>query len=64
MSNATEAERPTVTEEAERLLSYWQIHGDDAEVVQRWAVEDLLKFARMVLGSEHPANIWLETKEN
>lgn len=40
----------TVQEEAERLLSYWGIHGDDSEAVSKWAVSDLLDFARMVAG--------------
>lgn len=37
-----------VTEEAERLISYWEIHGENAEAVDKWAVSDLLAFARMV----------------
>ena len=46
-------ERPAeVTEEAERLISYWTIHKNSAETVRRWAVSDLLKFARLVLGEE------------
>lgn len=37
-------------EKAEDLISYWQQHGDNEEVVAKWAVEDLLKLARMVTG--------------
>ena len=43
------APRPTVLEEAERLLSYWEIHGDNAEAVTKWAVPDLLGFVRLVM---------------
>lgn len=39
-------ERPTVRDEAERLLGYWEIHGDNPEVVAKWAVQDLMGFLR------------------
>lgn len=35
-----------VIEEAERLVGYWDRHGDNAEAVGRWAVSDLLGFVR------------------
>lgn len=38
--------RPTVQEEAERLLSYWEIHGDNPEAVSKWAMDDLMGFLR------------------
>lgn len=41
-------EPPTVQDEAERLLSYWHQHGNDPEAVTKWAVSDLLAFARLV----------------
>lgn len=44
-----EVERPTVQEEAERLLGYWEIHGDSPEAVEKWAVSDILYFVRLVL---------------
>ena len=44
----TEYPRPTLQEEAERLLSYWEQHGDSPEDVARWAVSDLLGFVRFV----------------
>ena len=39
----------TVTDEAERLQSYWERHGDNPEAVGKWAVSDLLAFVRLVL---------------
>lgn len=39
-----------VMEEAERVLGYWEIHGDSPEVVARWALPDLLDLARMIVG--------------
>lgn len=50
--------RPTLVEEAERLLSYWEIHGNDPAVVAKWAVEDMLGLLRFIV--ETPTN---ETKE-
>lgn len=44
-----EEDRPTVVEEAERLLGYWEQHGHDPEVVSRWAVQDLLGFLRFIV---------------
>lgn len=37
-----------VTSEAERLLNYWERHGDNPEAVTKWAVSDLLGFVRLV----------------
>lgn len=37
---------PELIEEAERLLGYWEQHGDDAEAVTKWAVSDMLGFLR------------------
>lgn len=48
MSEATEYPRPTLQEEAERLLSYWEQHGDNPETVAKWAVDDLLGLARFI----------------
>lgn len=38
----------SLKEEAERLVSYWEIHGEQPEVVARWAMHDLLPFVRRV----------------
>lgn len=46
---STDDERPTLKDEAERLLGYWERHGSDPEVVARWAVHDMLDLARRVL---------------
>lgn len=46
MKYDTEYPRPTVQEEAERLLGYWEIHGDSPETVAKWAFEDLMGFLR------------------
>ena len=35
-----------VLDEADRLVGYWERHGDSAEAVDRWAVSDLLGFVR------------------
>jgi hypothetical protein len=40
---------PEQIEEAERLLSYWEIHGDNPEVVTKWAMSDMLPFLRDLL---------------
>lgn len=41
-------ERPTVREEAERLLGYWEIHGNNPETVAKWAMEDLFGILRYI----------------
>lgn len=41
--------RPTLAEEAERLLSYWERHGNDPKVVSKWAVDDLLGILRFIV---------------
>lgn len=41
-------ERPTIEDEAERLLGYWERHGDDPDAVRKWAVEDMLSLARRI----------------
>lgn len=43
--------RPTVWEEAERLLGYWERHGDNPEVVAKWAVVDMLELVRRIVES-------------
>jgi hypothetical protein len=44
MNETTEYPRPTLQEEAERLLSYWERHGDNPETVAKWAMDDLMGF--------------------
>lgn len=44
--SATTEKRVTVQEEAERLLSYWETHGDNPEAVSKWAMQDMLGFLR------------------
>jgi hypothetical protein len=44
----------TVQGEAERLLSYWERHGDSPEAVSKWAVCDLLEFVRFVIAEGQP----------
>jgi hypothetical protein len=39
----------TLKEEAERLLSYWEIHGDSPETVAKWAITDLLGILRYIV---------------
>lgn len=41
-------ETTTVTDEAERLLGYWEQHGNDPEVVAKWAVSDMLGLLRLI----------------
>ena len=41
--------RPTLLEEAERLLSYWERHGNNPEAVARWAVSDMLGILRFIV---------------
>lgn len=51
MSTTTETtpERPTLKEEAERLLGYWEQHGDNPEVVAKWAITDMLGILRYIV---------------
>lgn len=44
--------RPTVKEEAERLLSFWERHGSSPEVVTKWAVLDMLGILRYIVEDE------------
>jgi hypothetical protein len=46
------AERPTLKDEAERLLSYWEAHGDKPEAVEKWAVSDMLGILRYIVEDE------------
>lgn len=46
--NETLPPRPTLKEEAERLLSYWEQHGDNPGVVEKWAVSDMLGILRYI----------------
>jgi hypothetical protein len=48
MSETTEYPRPTLREEAERLLCYWGQHGDNPETVAKWAMDDLLGILRFI----------------
>lgn len=45
----SEYPRPTLVDEAERLLSYWEQHGEDPEVVAKWAVTDMLGILRFIV---------------
>lgn len=47
MNEATE--RPTLVEEAERLLGYWEQHGEDPETVAKWAIQDMLGILRYIV---------------
>lgn len=38
-----------LVEEAERLLSYWQRHGNNPSTVSAWAVQDLLGILRFIV---------------
>ena len=38
----------TLKEEAERLLGYWELHGDSAETVAKWAISDMLGLLRFI----------------
>lgn len=42
-------ERPTLVDEAERLLGYWERHGENPETVAKWAVSDLLGILRFIV---------------
>jgi hypothetical protein len=48
MSDSQTPQRPTLLEEAERLLSYWERHGDNPEAVAKWAVTDMLGILRYI----------------
>jgi hypothetical protein len=39
----------TLQEQAENLLHYWEQHGDSPEVVEKWAVSDLLRILRFIV---------------
>jgi len=41
--------RPTLVEEAERLLSYWELHGDNPETIEKWAMTDMLGILRFIV---------------
>ena len=47
--NELEYPRPTLLEEAERLLGYWEQHGEDPETVAKWAVTDMLGILRFIV---------------
>lgn len=49
MSSTETSQRPTIQEEAERLLGYWERHGDNPEVVAKWAVSDMLGILRYIV---------------
>lgn len=49
---SAEDDRPTVRDEAERLLSYWERHGNNPEVVAKWAMEDLFGILRHIVEDE------------
>lgn len=44
--------RPTLLEEAERLLDYWERHGEDPATVAKWAITDLLGILRFIVEEE------------
>lgn len=48
----SDTDRPTLTEEAERLLSYWEEHQHDPSAVAKWAVEDMLGILRYIVEAE------------
>lgn len=52
LTTETVPPRPTLQEEAERLLSYWERHGDNPEVVAKWAIEDMLGILRYIVEDE------------
>ena len=52
MNYSDEYPRPTLQEEAERLLGYWEIHGDTPAAVAKWAVSDMLGILRFILEDE------------
>lgn len=48
----TDAAGPSIRDEAERLLGYWDRHGDNPEAVARWAIEDMLGILRYIVESD------------
>lgn len=52
MSAEVEYPRPTLKEEAERLLSYWERHGNNPETVAKWAMDDLFGILRFIAEEE------------
>lgn len=52
MSDSETPQRPTLAEEAERLLGYWEQHGDNLEVVAKWAITDMLGILRYIVEGE------------
>jgi hypothetical protein len=44
--------RPSLKDEAERLLSYWEQHGENPEAVAKWAITDMLGILRYILEDE------------
>ena len=52
MSDTETVQRPTVLEEAERLLGYWEAHGEQPETVAKWAVSDMLGILRYIVEEE------------
>jgi hypothetical protein len=44
----TDEDHPAIQDEAERLLGYWERHGDNPEAVAKWAVTDMLSFLRLI----------------
>lgn len=40
---------PEVTEEIERLSSYWECHQHNPEAVSKWALPDLLGLLRLAM---------------
>ena len=47
---------PNLVEDAERLLHYWEQHGENPEVAAQWAIHDMLGFLRLIVpeASESP----------
>ncbi len=52
MSDTETLQRPTLLEEAERLLGYWERHGDNPEAVASWAIADMLGILRYITEGE------------
>ncbi|GAB3830115.1 hypothetical protein [Kribbella italica] len=44
--------RPTLKEEAERLRSYWERHGNNPEAVAKWAVTDMVGILNYIIEGE------------
>ncbi len=49
MSPEVETYGTTLKDEAERLLDYWERHGNNPEAVAEWAVSDLLGLLRFIV---------------